>query len=279
VAKDLGTTVTGIQAAITLYTLVMAALSITGGKIGSLVTSLCPNLTVPIIGWSLLEGLGAALIMPVIVALVAGNVPKQGRAAAYVLIVTAGAITVTAGPLIGGDVTAFASWRWVFVGEVVIVGVILCFVRVIHDAAPEQRALFDGFGAMLSMVGLALTVYGVLRSGTWGWVRPKPNIPSNAGVLLVFWFVLAGLLPIGILVEWEWYRERTGRQPLFRPSMFASRQMTGGLIAFFFQFLIEAGIFFTIPLFLPVILGLNALQTGLCLLPLSLVGPAGLQSC
>jgi MFS family permease len=289
VAKDLGTTVTGIQTAITLYTLVMAAFMITGGKLGaligrrraftlglvvyatgSLVTSLSPNLTVLIIGWSLLEGLGAALIMPAIVALVAGNVAKQGRAAAYGLIAAAGAIAVAAGPLIGGAVTTFASWRWVFVAEVVIVGVILCFVRVIHQAAPEERAPFDGVGAVLSVFGLALTVYGVLRSGTWGWVHPKPSAPAIAGVSLVFWFVLTGLLLIGVLVEWEVYRERTGREPLFRPSMFASRQMTGGLIAFFFQFLVQAGIFFTIPLFLSVILGLDALQTGLRLLPLSL---------
>jgi EmrB/QacA subfamily drug resistance transporter len=289
VANDLGTTVTGIQTAITLYTLVMAAFMITGGKIGaligrrtaftvglvvyatgSLVTSIAPNLTVLIIGWSLLEGLGAALIMPAIVALVANNVAKEGRGAAYGLIAAAGAIAVAAGPLIGGAVTTFASWRWVFVGEVVIVAVILCFVRVIHDTAPEERAPFDGFGAVLSVLGLGLTVYGVLRSGTWGWVHPKPNAPAIGGVSFVFWLVLAGLLIIGALVEWEVHRERSGREPLFKPSMFANIQMTGGLVMFFFQFLIQAGIFFTIPLFLSVVLGLNALQTGLRLLPLSL---------
>jgi len=289
VANDLGTTVTGIQTAITLYTLVMASFMMTGGKIGaiigrrraftlglivyacgSLVTSVAPNLTVLIVGWSLLEGLGAALIMPAIVALVAGNVPRQGRSAAYGLIAAAGAIAVAAGPLIGGAVTTFASWRWVFVGEVVLVAVIVCFVRVIHDAAPEKRVAFDGFGALLSVVGLSLTVYGVLRSGTWGWVRPKPNAPVIGGVSLVFWLVLAGLLTIGALVEWEVHRERSGQEPLFRPSMLASRQLTGGLVLFSFQFFIQAGIFFTIPLFLSVVLGLNALQTGLRLLPLSL---------
>jgi len=289
VADDLGTTVTGIQTAITLYTLVMAAFMITGGKIGaligrrrafgiglvvygcgSLVTSIAPNLTVLIIGWSLLEGLGAALIMPAIVALVAGNVAREGRSAAYGLIAAAGAVAVAAGPLIGGAVTTFASWRWVFVGEVVIVGVILAFLRTIHDTPPEERVAFDGLGAVLSVVGLATTVYGVLRSGTWGWVHPKPGAPTVAGVSLVFWLIVVGLLVLGILIEWEVHREKTGREPLFRPSMFGNRQMTGGLVMFGFQFFIQSGVFFTIPLFLSVVLELNALQTGLRLLPLSL---------
>ena len=92
--------------------------------------------------------------MPAIVALVAGNVAKEGRAAAYGLIAAAGAIAVAAGPLIGGAVTTFASWRWVFVGEVVIVVVILAFLRIIHDTPPERRVAFDGVGAVLSVVGL-----------------------------------------------------------------------------------------------------------------------------
>jgi predicted MFS family arabinose efflux permease len=90
-------------------------------------------------------------------------------------------------------------------------------------------------------------------------------------VSLVFWLVVVGLLVLGLLIEWEVRREKTGREPLFRPSMFANRQMTGGLIAFFFQFFVQSGIFFTIPLFLSVVLGLNALQTGLRLLPLSVM--------
>jgi len=290
VANDLHTTVTGIQTAITLYTLVMAAFMITGGKIGaiigrrkafgiglvvyacgSFVTAISPNLTVLIIGWSLLEGLGAALILPAIVALVAGNVAKEGRSAAYGLIAAAGAIAVAAGPLIGGAVTTFASWRWVFVGEVVFVGVILLFIRRISDTQPEERKPFDLVGAALSVAGLSMLVYGVLRSGTWGWVRPVGDAPTIAGVSLVFWLVVAGLLLLGALVEWESHRVATGAEPLFRPSMFANRQMTGGLVEFFFQFFIQSGIFFTIPLFLSVVLGLNALQTGLRLLPLSVM--------
>jgi MFS family permease len=289
VANDLGTTVTGIQTAITLYTLVMAAFMITGGKIGaligrrrafaiglvvygcgSLVTALAPNLTVLIIGWSGLEGLGAALIMPAIVALVAGNFARERRSYAYGIIAAAGAIAVAAGPLIGGAVTTFASWRWVFVGEVVVVGIILSGLRRIEDIAPESRTRFDLLGALLSVVGLSLTVFGVLRSGVWGVVKPKPGAPQLFGVSAVVWLVLGGLLFIGALLLWESRLEEHGGEPLFRPSMFRNIQMTGGLVAFFFQFMVQGGIFFTIPLFLSVVLELNALQTGLRLLPLSI---------
>ena len=143
VANDLDTTITGIQTAITLYTLVMATLMISGGKVGtiigrrrafaiglviygagSLTTALAPNLPVLLIGWSLLEGIGAALIMPAIVALVAANFVAAKRAAAYGLVAASGAMAVAAGPLIGGAVTTFASWRYVFAGEVVLVVVI-----------------------------------------------------------------------------------------------------------------------------------------------------------
>src|SRR5689334_13484926 len=136
VAKDVHTTVTGIQSAITFYTLVMAALMITGGKLGkilghkrafaigcviygcgSLTTALSPSLPVLIIGWSVLEGIGAALILPAIVALVAGNYPPKERPRAYGLVMGAGAIAVAVGPLIGGFATTYFSWRWVFAGR------------------------------------------------------------------------------------------------------------------------------------------------------------------
>ncbi len=288
VANDLGTSVTGIQTAITLYTLVMAAFMITGGKVGallgrrrafglglivygcgSLVTALSTNLAVLLIGWSVLEGLGAALIMPAIVALVAANFRSERRSAAYGMIAAAGAIGVAAGPLIGGAVTTFSSWRWVFVGEVVIVLVILTFLRRLHDIEPE-RISFDLVGAALSVVGLALTVFGVLKAGVWGLVRAKPGAPTLAGVSIVVWMILAGLLLIGALVLWEDRMEARGGEPLFRPSMFRSVRLTGGLVAFFFQFMVQSGLFFTVPLFLSVVLELSALQTGLRILPLSL---------
>src|SRR3954466_8965036 len=162
VAEDVGTTVSGIQGAITAYTLVMAALMITGAKVGamigrkrafaigcviygcgSLVTSLAPNLPVLLFGWSFLEGVGAALILPAIVALVAGNFPAERRPAAYGMVAAAGAIAVAIGPLIGGLATTYASWRWVFAGEVLLVAAILVFARRFEDAPPETRPRID----------------------------------------------------------------------------------------------------------------------------------------
>jgi MFS family permease len=133
-----------------------------------------------IIGWSGFEGLGAALIMPAIVALVAGNFPKERRSTAYGLIAAAGAIAVAAGPLVGGAVTTFASWRWVFAGEVVIVAVILLSLRKIKDTTPETRVSFDFVGALLSIIGLTLTVFGVLHSSVWGWSEPIPVVPRSS---------------------------------------------------------------------------------------------------
>ena len=297
VAADLDTTVTGIQTAITLYTLVMASLMLTGGKVGvvlgrrrafaiglviyatgSLTTALAPNLTVLIIGWSFLEGIGAALIMPAIVALVAANFPPSGRARAYGLIAAAGAMAVAAGPIIGGAVTTFASWRYVFLGEVVIVIGILAVIRRIKDTEPAKARL-DLVGSGLSIVGLGALVFGVLRSSEWGWVQPKQGAPSLFGISPTLWLIVGGLLVVYVFFRWETRLERGGREPLLRPTMLRNNQLVGGLTMFFFQFLVQAGVFFAVPLFLSVALELTALQTGARLLPLSaalLIAAAGI---
>ena len=289
VAKDVGTTVTGIQGAITAYTLVMAALMITGAKVGALVgrkrafaigcviygcgsftTSIAPNLPVLLLGWSFLEGVGAALILPAIVALVAGNFPTERRPAAYGLVAAAGAIAVAVGPLIGGFCTTYFSWRWVFAGEVVVVALILLLARKIADAPVETRPKLDIVGAVLSAAGLGLLVFGVLRSGEWGWIRPNVDGPSWAGLSPTVWLALAGLFVLWIFFRWEARLDARGKEPLVRPVMLQNRQLTGGLIMFFFQYLVQAGFFFVVPLFLSVCLGLSALATGVRLLPLSI---------
>ncbi len=289
VAEDVGTTITGIQTAITLYTLVMATMMITGGKIGtnigrrrafaigcviygagSFVTAISPSLPVLILGWSVLEGLGAALIMPAIVALVAGNFAAAGRPRAYGLVAAAGAVAVAVGPLLGGFATTYFSWRWVFAGEVVVVIVILLLSRRIADATPEERRPLDLVGTALSVLGLGMAVYGVLRSSEWGWVQAKPGAPGIAGISLTIWLILAGLLVVWIFLRWESHLVAVGREPLVRPAMLANPVLDAGLIMFFFQFLLQAGIFFIVPLFLSVVLELSAIDTGLRIMPLSI---------
>jgi MFS family permease len=288
VAKDVGTTVTGIQGAITAYTLTMAALMITGGKVGALIgrkrafaigcviygcgsltTAIAPNLPVLLFGWSFLEGVGAALILPAIVALVAGNFPVERRPAAYGLVAAAGAIAVAVGPLIGGFATTYFSWRWVFAGEVVLVLLILLFARRIADRPVESRPQLDLVGAVLSALGLALLVFGVLRSGEWGWIRPSAGAPSWSHLSPTVWLILAGLFVLWLFSRWEVRVSGRGKEPLVRPGMLRNAQLSGGLIMFFFQYLVQAGFFFVVPLFLSVTLGLSALDTGVRLLPLS----------
>jgi MFS family permease len=288
VAKDVGTTVTGIQGAITAYTLVMAALMITGAKIGALIgrkrafaigcviygcgsftTAIAPSLPVLLFGWSFLEGVGAALILPAIVALVAGNFPAERRPAAYGLVAAAGAIAVAIGPLIGGFCTTYFSWRWVFAGEVVIVVVILLLTRRIADAPSETRPRLDIVGTVLSAAGLGMLVFGVLRSSEWGWIHPKPDGPSWASLSPTVWLILGGIFVIWVFSRWEVRRVSRGEEPLVRPGLLRNRQLSGGLLMFFFQYLVQAGLFFVVPLFLSVCLGLSALATGARLLPLS----------
>src|SRR5215216_3375095 len=288
VAKDVGTTVTGIQTAITMYTLVMAAFMITGGKIGQIIgrkrafaigcviygcgsftTAISPSLPVLLFGWSLLEGLGAVLILPAIVALVAANFAADGRPRAYGLVMAAGAVAVAVGPLVGGLFTSYLSWRLVFAGEVLIVVGILVLTRRIADEPPGQPPRLDLVGVVLSAAGLGLAVFGVLRSSVWGWVAPKPDAPELFGLSGTLWLILGGLFVIWMFFEWESRLEERGAEPLVRPSILKNTQLVGGLRIFFFQYFVQSGMFFVVPLFLSVSLGLSAIDTGVRLLPLS----------
>jgi MFS family permease/uncharacterized membrane protein len=288
VAKDVGTTVTGIQTAITFYTLVMASLMITGGKLGqilgrkrafaigcviygcgSFITAISKSLAVLMFGWSVLEGVGAALILPAIVALVASNFEPAERPRAYGLVASAGAIAVAAGPLIGGLFTTYASWRWVFVGEVLIVIAILVVSRRIADSPPAARPRLDLVGTALSALGLGLVVFAILKAGSWGFVHAKPGAPQWLGLSPAIWLLFGGGAVICLFFAWESRLLARGGEPLVDPSILLNRTLRGGLTAFFFQYLLQAGLFFAVPLFLSVSLGLSAIATGVRLLPLS----------
>jgi len=297
--EDLDTDVASIQGVITAYTLVMAASMITGGKLGdilgrrralriglivygtgSAITAISPNVAVLLIGWSVLEGLGAALIMPSIVALIAGNFTGRKRASAYGVLAASAAVAVAAGPIIGGFVTASFSWRWVFVAEVFIAGGILVLTGKVPDVEmAEPKPKLDLVGAGLSAMGLALLVFGVLQSSSWGWISPKvaestpggPDAtPAIAGISVTIFLILGGLVVLWWFTLWLSRLKKRNADPLFDPDLLDNRQLKGGLLLIGAQYLITNGVFFTIPLFLSIVLGLDSFQTGLRMLPLSI---------
>jgi MFS family permease len=296
VVKDLHTTVPQVQAAITLYTLVMAAFMLTGAKLGdilsrrrafaiglviyaagSLTTALSPNVTVLMIGWSVVEGLGAVLVIPAIAALTAANYTGRERALAYGLLGGIAGAGAAAGPLIGGFVTTTWSWRVVFAAETVTVICILPLVRRISDHPIKERPQLDGVGAALSAIGLALVVFGILKISTWGFFRPLGGPTINGteitplGFSIVPFLILAGLLVLGLFTRWEQRRVNEGRTPLLAPDLLRIPQMRAGLSTVVSQYLILAGTFFVIPLYLQLVLGKDALQTGVKILPISVM--------
>jgi MFS family permease len=289
VAKDVGTTVTGIQTAITLYTLVMASLMITGGKIGQIIgrkrafsigcviygcgsftTAISPSLGVLLLGWSFLEGIGAALILPAIVALVASNFGREERPRAYGLVASAAAIAIAVGPIVGGLFTTYLSWRYVFAGEVLVVLAILALARRMAEGPRKTGVRLDLVGTALSALGLGLVVFGVLRSGTWGFVKPKPGAPEWIGLSPVVWLMLGGGVVIWLFLTWENRVIARGAEPLIDLARIRNPVLRGGLTAFFFQYFVQGGLYFAVPLFLSVALGLSAIETGVRLLPLSI---------
>ena len=293
VAKDVGTTVTGIQGAITAYTLVMASLMITGAKIGAIigrkrVRNRMRHLWVRVVH----DRDRAEPPRPPLRLVVLGGsrrgadpagdrrarreqLPAERRPAAYGLVAAAGAIAVAVGPLIGGFFTTYFSWRWVFAGEVLVVLAILVLTRKIADAPAERRPRLDFVGTILSAAGLGMIVFGVLRTSEWGWFQPKPDGPSWAGLSPTVWLILGGLFVLWLFAQWELRRVARGEEPLVRPGFLRNKQLSGGLIMFFFQFLAQAGLFFVVPLYLSVCLGLSALETGARPLPLRHVADRG----
>ena len=296
IVEDLDTTIQGVQTAITLYTLVMAAFMLLGAKLGdilgrnrafaiglaiygagSLTTALSPDLAVLLVGWSGIEGFGAVLVIPAIAALTAASYEGRERALAYALLGGVAAIAVAAGPLIGGWVTTNASWRYVFAAETVVVTIILLFRGQIPRAvAAARRPRLDIVGVALSSSGLGLIVFAILRSSVWGFVKPRtpPTINGTEITPLGFspvpFLVLGGLALLGAFVIWEQRRARLGRDQLLDTTLLRVVQLRAGLSSLLGQQLVLMGTFFVIPVYLQVVLGLDAFETGKRLLPLSL---------
>ena len=287
--EDFDTTVTTIQMVIALYALVMAGLMLTGGKLGDLfgrrrafAVGLCiyavgsgltaASWSVPslMFGWSILEGIGAALVLPAMVALVAGNYRGADRAIAYGVLGGVAGAGIAVGPILGGWATTEFSWRLVFVGEVIVSIGILIGTRLIKEAEREGPAEgLDWVGSVLSASGLALIVFGVLQASNWGWLRPLDSPIEPFGFSLTPFVIAAGAVVLGAFVAWERRREEHGLAPLVHLRLLRIPTLRGGTAMLLAQNMILMGIFFTIPLYLQIVQGLDALETGVRMLPTS----------
>jgi EmrB/QacA subfamily drug resistance transporter len=286
---DFDTTVTTIQTVIALYALVMAGLMLTGGKLGDIwgrrrafAIGLCiygvgsgltaASWSVPtlMLGWSILEGIGAALVLPALVALVAGNYKGADRAIAYGVLGGVAGAGIAVGPILGGWMTTDFTWRLVFVGEVVVAIGILLGTRLIREPEREGAApRLDWVGSGLSATGLALIVLGVLQASNWGWLKPLDSPVEPFGFSLTPFVIAAGALVLAGFRAWERRREEGGHEPLVHFRLFEIPRLRGGVAMLLAQNLILMGIFFTIPLFLQIVQGLDALETGVRMLPAS----------
>ncbi|MFC8806828.1 MFS transporter [Streptomyces anthocyanicus] len=287
--EDFDTEVTAIQAVITLYALVMAAFMLIGGRfgdilgrrrmfltglavygVGSAVTAVAPSLWVLTLGWSVIEGLGAAMVLPAMAALVAESYRGRDRAIAYAVVGGLAGAGIAVGPLLGGWMTTYLTWRLVFAGEVLVVVAVLLCRRVIATPIPAaKRPRLDGVGAALSAAGLGLGVLGVLQSSTWGWIEPRNPPFTVLGFSPTLFVIGAGIAVLALFRVWEGRREARGTDPLVHLSLLGRPVLRAGLTTLLSQNLILLGLFFAIPLYLQVVQGFNAFQTGLRLLPVS----------
>jgi MFS family permease len=277
IADDLNTDVAGIQTTITLFTLTMAALMIPGSKltdiwgrkycfilglavygVGALLAALAPGLVLLTVGYSLLEGIGSALLIPPIYILVTVLFDDlKTRAKWFGVISGAAGLGAAAGPLIGGLITSYISWRASSLLQVVVVALIALLARRIDDPPlPAERPRFDVVGAVLSAAGLFLVVFGVLQTNTLGWASARVWLLVGLGVVILAGFFLYARA-----------RERAGRTPLVSPALFRNRTSNLGLVTQTVQWLVMQGAFFTISVFLQQERGYSAIQTGLMLVP------------
>ncbi|UUY51815.1 MFS transporter [Streptomyces yangpuensis] len=269
ISTDLDTTVQGVQITITIFLLVMAALMIPGGKltdrygrkrcflagltvygVGALLSALAPGLGVLILGNSILEGIGTALLIPpvyILTTLLFTDVASRARA--FGAIMALGGVGAAAGPLIGGLITSAISWRAAFVFQVLVIAVIILLSRRIEDPLPPDPGRpFDTAGAVLSAVGLILVVTGILAADDNVWL-------------------MAGLLVLGALVLLWFFRsvrakERAGEEPLLSTSLFRDRTSNLGLVTQNIQWLLLMGTSFTVAAYLQVVRGYDAIRTG-----------------
>ena len=293
---DLHTTVQNIQWVISAYSLTLAALTVTGGRLGdlfgrkrmfmlgavlfalgSLITSFAPTIAWVIFGNAIVEGIGAALMMPATASLLVNHYRGKDRALAFAIWGSVAASAVAVGPILGGYLTTNYSWRWAFRINLVVVVLLLIGSRVIKEAHDRAEKIeLDGIGILLSSVGLTSMVYGLIESSTYGWGIAKQSFalfghsfaPFNLSIAPIT--ILIGLVLLLLFGIFEYKHEAKGHTPLVSLGLFENKQFTAGAVTTAMMALGQTGLIFSVPIFFQSVLGLDAFHTGLGLLPMSL---------
>jgi MFS family permease len=293
---DLNTTVTGVQSAISIYALVMAGLMLIGSRlsdmfgtkrifviglviysVGTTMASLSTSLAMMIVGWSVLEGVGAALMMPTMQVLLRKTYQGAELAFSYSIASAVGAVGAAVGPIVGGFFTTYLSWRWAFRTELLIAIVVLVLSRtLVADQLGKDRPKFDFVGALLSIVGWSSIVLGILMAQSYGFFLAKKPFMIGSfefaplGLSISPVMVGFGVLMIMLLFHWEGRLEELNGDGLFKPSILASPGLKPGIAVRFVQMGVTAGFLYIVPLLLQLTFNFTAMQTGLALMPFSL---------
>jgi EmrB/QacA subfamily drug resistance transporter len=275
VVHDLDTTVSGVQSAIALEALVSAAFILIGSKVGDLIgrkrayvlgllayatgalaMALAQSLTAVVVFWAIIGGLGASLLLPAMQSLVHGNFEGTMQKQAYALVGAAAAIAAAIGPLLGGFVTTYLSWRVAFLFEDVVIVIVLCGIRLVKDAPYTGPRHIDFVGAILSVIGMGGLVLSIL---VW-----------EEGGEAVVALLLAGTVGLGALARWLVRRKRAGRPALIDPDLFKAPLFRFGVSQQMLQQIALGGTMIVLPIYLQMVLEYNAMEAGLSLAPLSL---------
>jgi EmrB/QacA subfamily drug resistance transporter len=275
IVHDLQATASGVQAAIALEALVSAAFILIGSKVGDLwsrkrayvvgllayalgavAMTLAQGLTAILVFWALIGGLGASLLLPAMQSLIHGNFEGPERSKAYALVGAAAAIATAVGPLLGGFITTYLSWRVGFLLEAVLIVVVLTGINLIRDVPYTGPRQVDVVGAILSVLGMGGIVLGIL---VW-----------QEGGEAVGALVAAGAIGLVALVWWLRRRKRQGKATLLDPDLFTSAIFTTGVSQQMLQQIALGGMIIALPIYFQMVLEYNAMQAGLSIAPLSL---------
>ncbi|HEV8433111.1 MAG TPA: MFS transporter, partial [Thermoanaerobaculia bacterium] len=289
---DLHTTLQKLQWVISAYSLILAAFTVTGGRMGDLfgrkrmfilgavtfvagavVASMSHSFGVLLLGESIIEGVGAALMMPATASLLVACYKGHDRAMAFGIWGAVAAAATAIGPIVGGFLTTHYSWRWGFRINVIVVAILLAGSPLVKDEREPEQKQIDWLGVFLSSIGLFLVVFGIIESESYGWIRARKAFPlwQPGSVSIALVSLLAGIVIVALFAIWEWRFEAHGGLPVVSMRLFANRQFVSGAGVTGVMMLAQNGVIFTLPVFLQSVRNLDALHTGLTLFPMSLM--------